>query len=79
MSQNYINRQLSLVSQILEHRIFNTTLKMAFSYGKIPDKNEIIKEMKESSLYKVDSEETYKRRASTIRSWLEWIINLIQE
>ena len=41
----------------------------------MPSKDEIVKIMKESKLYKVGSKTTYLRRASTIIGWTNWIIN----
>ena len=32
--------------------------------------------MKHCDLYNIESESTYKRRASTIRGWIEWILDL---
>ena len=35
--------------------------------------------MKIATLHKIDSDSTYERRASTIASWVNWVINLIEE
>ena len=34
--------------------------------------------MKSAKLYNIDSEQTYKRRASTVISWINWILELIE-
>ncbi|WP_418391448.1 DUF7226 domain-containing protein, partial [Akkermansia sp.] len=47
--------------------------------GNTPSKNEIVEIMKKSNLYNISSNETYKRRASTIISWSNWILGLIEE
>ena len=39
---------------------------------------EIEEIMKNNNLYNIDSESTYFRRASTVISWVDWIINLIK-
>ena len=39
---------------------------------------EIEEIMKNNNLYNIDSESTYFRRASTVSSWVDWIINLIK-
>ena len=31
-----------------------------------------------AKLYNIDSEQTYKRRASTVISWINWILELIE-
>jgi hypothetical protein len=45
----------------------------------MPSKNEIIEIMKISKLYKIDSDATFFRRASTITGWINWIMNQIEE
>lgn len=45
----------------------------------MPSNSEIIQFMKQSNLYKVESDSTFERRASTVRSWIEWIVCLINE
>ncbi len=42
----------------------------------MPSTQEIVYWMKESNVYNVGSEDTYIRRASTIRAWIKWIVNL---
>jgi hypothetical protein len=45
----------------------------------VPTKNEIVEIMKCSNLHNIDSEKTYKRRASTVISWIKWILGLIEK
>jgi hypothetical protein len=72
-------RQLEFVKLILSHRAFKDTLNRYFDKGNMPSKDDVIEIMKNSKLYHVDSEQTYKRRASTIISWTNWILGLIEE
>ena len=53
--------------------------KLYLKKGNTPSKNEIVEIMKKSNLYNISSNETYKRRASTIISWSNWILGLIEE
>lgn len=76
---DYKKRQLKYVELILSHKIFNWALNERFATGELLRKQQVVEEMKKCNLYHIDSEETYKRRASTIISWIEWIIALIQE
>lgn len=78
-SISVIERQLEFVKLILSHRAFNSTLKLYFEKSDIPSKDEVVEIMKESALYNIDSEETYRRRASTVSSWINWIFELIEE
>lgn len=77
MRLNYKQRQLALCKSILEHKVFYNVFSFC-QYGSIPDRNVIVKIMKESNLYKVESESTYVRRASTVSGWINWMLSLIQ-
>lgn len=74
-----LERQLEFVKLILSHKAFKDTLKLYFDKGDVPSKDEVVEIMKKSKLYNVDSEQTYMRRASTVISWTNWIIELIEE
>jgi hypothetical protein len=78
-SLSIVDRQTEFVKLILSHLVFKKTLKLYFNNGNIPTKEEIIELMKYSKLYKVDSDTTYFRRASTILGWVNWILNQIEE
>lgn len=71
------DRQLEFMRLILAHKAFNETLRAYLPYRRMPGRDEIVTIMQQSGLYNVDSPETYKRRASTIISWLNWIISCI--
>ena len=79
LKMDYKQRQLKYVELILSHKIFNWALKQRFEFGSILTKEIVVEEMKKSNLYHINSDETYRRRASTIISWIDWIIALIQE
>lgn len=73
-----IERQLEFVKLILSHSVFKNTLNLYFEKGDVPTKDEIVEIMRNAQLYKINSEHTYKRRASTIISWINWILGLIE-
>ena len=79
LQMNYKYRQLAFCDCILSHKVFSKTLQKYFSTGVMPNKEQIVKIMKESSLYHINSNTTYERRASTIKGWINWIINLIND
>lgn len=79
MSLSYKQRQLEFCRCILSHNVFSETLKKWLSAGNIPCTNEIIQVMKTSRLYHVESDNTFERRSSTIKGWLNWILGLINE
>lgn len=69
----YKERQLKLVSLILEHEIFNTLFKKVYNSGELPTKEEIQNIMRENN---VCNEGQIVRRSSSVYSWLKWIFNL---
>lgn len=73
-----IERQLEFVRLILSRAAFKNTLKLYFDKGDVPTKDEVIEIMKDARLYNIDSEQTYRRRASTVISWINWILELIE-
>lgn len=73
-----VERQLEFVKLILSHTVFQNTLKLYFDKGNVPTKDEVVEIMKNAKLYNIDSNQTYKRRASTIISWTNWILGLIE-
>lgn len=78
MKMKYVNRQLAFVKQILSHQVFNQVFKEYVKNNSL-SKQEIVTIMKTCNLYKIESDETYFRRASTITSWINWIIELKQK
>ncbi len=70
----YKERQLKLVSLILEHKIFNECFDEVIVNGKLPDKENIKKRMRELN---VCAEGQIDRRSSSVGGWLYWIFNLI--
>jgi hypothetical protein len=74
-----IDRQQKFIELILSHLVFNKALNFYFKKTEAPNKDEIVEIMKESDLYNVDSESTYKRRSSTISSWVNWILDQVEE
>jgi len=78
-SLSIFERQLEFVRLILSHEVFKETLKQYFDNGISPCKEKVVEIMNRSKLYNIDSGNTYIRRASTIISWVNWIIGLIEE
>lgn len=79
MTLEYKERQLAIVAQILKHRAFNETLKLHLRYGEMPSIDTIVQIMKQSHLYRVESDKTFRRRASTIVGWINWILNIVED
>lgn len=73
------DRQKTFITLILSHVAFNHTLKVYLENSAPPSKGKVVKIMKRSGLYKINSETTYKRRSSTILSWTNWILDQVEE
>ena len=71
-------RQLEFVRLILSRVAFKDTLKLYFDKGDVPTKEEVIGIMKNARLHGIASEQTYRRRASTVISWINWILKLVE-
>ena len=70
---NYKERQLKLVSLILEHEIFAEFFDFVAAEETLPDKEEIERAMRRLH---VCGEGQIVRRASSVYGWLRWIRNL---
>lgn len=67
---------LKLAESILAHKPFYLALSQYFTTGVVPEKQKVVELMKQCSLYHVNSESTYYRRASTVLGWINWILQL---
>ncbi|MBE5806137.1 MAG: transcriptional regulator [Clostridiales bacterium] len=76
LNLRYKQRQLEFVKLILKHKAFYDYLNLYFKNSEKPTIFDTIDIMKHCDLYNIESESTYKRRASTIRGWIEWILDL---
>lgn len=72
-------RQVEFIKLILSYTVFNKTLKLYFDNSALPNKEEIVEIMKAAKLYNIESDATYSRRASTIKRWINWIMDQIEE
>lgn len=73
MDLPYRQKQLSFVEKIVSHKTFNEALRYYINRGTPPSSDEVVNIMETTSDY---AEDTERRRASTVRSWINWIINL---
>ena len=69
----YKERQLKLVSLILEHEIFYRLFIKVYNSGELPTKEEIQNIMRKNN---VCNDGQIVRRSSSVYSWLKWIFNL---
>ncbi|MCH4278125.1 MAG: transcriptional regulator [Bacilli bacterium] len=73
------DRDLILASRILSHKVFRKTYErfggIIFNTNLAEGVMEI---MHRVELYNVNSESTFRRRSSTVISWIRWIVGLFQ-
>lgn len=79
MKMEYRGRQLAIIKQIVEHKVFYEVAKLQLQNNQRPTKKEIIKIMKQSNLYNIEKESTFERRSSTISRWILWIFDSIEK
>lgn len=77
MTKKHREKMLEIVKLILEHEIFNRTLRKYFdNYSPVP-KDDVIEIMNTSPIHNVEKgSSTIGRRASTVLRWIEWILDL---
>ncbi len=76
MKLSFKSKYLSLVRAILSHEIFNKTCRAYLEEAQKPSLDKIVDIMRSSQLKSVSSHSTYTRRARTVISWVDWILNL---
>lgn len=76
LNLRYKQRQLEFVKLILKHKVFYEYLNSYFELSNKPTTLDTVEIMKQCNLYNIKEESTYKRRSSTIRGWIEWILDL---
>ena len=79
MGLAYRERQLAIAAQILMHRVFRETLALRLQSGEMPDRQTVMRIMKRARLYHVEADSTYRRRASTVTGWVNWMVNMAEE
>ena len=67
--------KLSLIYLILIHKPFYDVFGLYLNNMEIPTSEEIFEVLKNNEIYNVDSEVTLKRRATSVRSWIKWIVS----
>jgi hypothetical protein len=72
----YKRKILKLTEKILENEVFYKTYQLTLENGTIPSKKEICQIMTLCNLN--FSPSTIERRSSTVRRWIEWILQVVE-
>jgi len=80
-SMSYKKRQLKLIEAILSYKSFNLSYKAYCKSNNRLSDREIAEFIKQAGVINPKtglpySQATYKRRASTVRAWINWILNV---
>lgn len=73
------NRNLYFIKKILEKEVFFKTFEYYLNNGEVPNKRIIVDFMKEANIDSIKSEVTFMRRASTVTSWINWIVKIYEQ
>ena len=78
MNLPYRERLIQIASRILMHKVFREVFILYLNYRQMPDTKTIVPIMRRSGLYRVESESTFIRRASTVKGWVNWILGITE-
>lgn len=78
-NSNINDRQIEFIKLILSHGVFNLVMKSYLENAEQPNREKIVELMKISKLYNITSDSTFYRRSQTISSWINWIIDQVEE
>jgi hypothetical protein len=77
MARQPAARNLALVESILEHRVFNETVRLYLAQAGRPNINQVIEIMRGAGLgLDQEGNTTIPRRAQTVLSWVDWMMRL---
>lgn len=69
-------KYIEIFKLILRHKVFNRVMSEYLENLEAPSISDIVIMMKEENI-QFASESLYKRRAQTVKSWVEWIIEIV--
>jgi hypothetical protein len=77
MARQPAARNLALVETILEHRVFNETVRLYLTQAGRPNINQVTEIMRTAELgLDQEGNTTIPRRAQTVLSWVDWVMRL---
>jgi hypothetical protein len=77
MGMPYQPKYLALVGALLEHRPFADALALSLKQSKLPSMDEVVRVMR-GTVRGAKADSTLRRRAQTVRRWLDWIFALTE-
>jgi len=77
ITSNFDERHKILIQQILSHAVFSKSLEETLDSGKPIETSRIVEIMKECKINVTGA--TFKRRAMTVKGWVNWILSLLED
>lgn len=78
MGMPYKQKYLAIVQSIVEHSPFSEALALYINQSGPPTTEDVVHIMRGHALWGVKAVSTLRRRAQTIRRWLDWILELTE-
>lgn len=72
-------RRKFFIEQMLKRWVFNKALALYFQQAAMPSSEQLVTIMRNAQLQNVQSDTTFKRRSSTVRAWIDWVVAQIEE
>jgi hypothetical protein len=72
-------RRKFFIEQLLKRRVFKEALALYFQQVAMPTSDQLVAIMRNAQLPNIHSEVTFRRRASTVRAWIDWIVAQIED
>lgn len=73
-----LEKTIELIKAIVSHKVFSFVLRFKLMSKVEVEKIQIANIMKAFNLFNINSDDTYLRRASTVNSWTQWILEKIK-
>ncbi len=77
-TKNIQLRRKFFIEQMLGRKVFKEALSLYFQQVAMPTNNQLVEIMRNAKLPDINSEVTFRRRASTVRAWIDWIVAKIE-
>ncbi len=72
-------RRKFFIEQLLKRRVFKEALALYFQQAETPSNNQLVTIMQNAQLQHIHSEITFRRRAFTVKAWIDWVVAQIAD
>ncbi len=79
MLKRHKHKVLALMECMFQHEVFSRSYSLMKRLGEVPSVHQIFDIMRQCTIWNVNSDSTRERRASTVRHWIGWITQQVNE